>query len=94
MGTNWTPERALVAARNSDLTSWDWRASVDDPAIAPQFPAEVAGRRSRCGAVVRTPRWVGARATRHCHECWAASRAAIATEVEAILAVAARTAVA
>jgi hypothetical protein len=92
--SDWTPERALVAARNSDFTSWDWRASVDDPIYAHQFPAEVAWRRSRCGAVVRTPRWISTLATRRCPDCRAASEAAIAAEVEAILAVAARTAVA
>lgn len=92
--TEWTEERALVAARNSDRTGWVWRAEIDDLEIAHQFPTEGPWINSRCGEIRWTVRWWTAHEdVPRCPECAEMSEAAVAREARAILAVAARTAV-
>jgi hypothetical protein len=91
----WTEERALLAARNSDATGWAWRADTIEPTVAHQFPTEGPWMRSRCDEVRWTVRWWTARVgIPLCPECVEASEAAIEREARVILAVAARTAVA
>ena len=92
----WTEERALVAARNSDITGFAWRANDADPtAVAHQFPTSGPWMNSRCGEIRWTVRWWTARDdARLCTTCCEMSEGAIAREARAILAVAAREAVA
>ena len=93
--TQWTPERALVAARNSDITGYAWRAEsgATEP-LAHQFPTSGPWMRSRCGEVRWTVRWWTAPDDcRLCTTCAEMSEQAIEREAAAILAVAARKAV-
>ena len=93
--TQWTAERALVAARDSDLAGYAWQteSGASDP-IAHQFPRSGPWLNSRCG-VRWTLRWWPTREWEpRCPECSDMSEEAIAREQRAILAVAAREAVA
>lgn len=94
--TQWTLERALVAARNSDVTGYAWRAESGATApLAHQFPTEGPWMRSRCGEVRWTVLWwTAADDCRLCPACAEMSEQAIEREARAILAVAARSAVA
>ena len=93
--TQWTAERALLAARNSDLTGFAWRAHDADPAAAAhQFPTSGPWMNSRCGQIRWTVRWWRSQGRPRSRECAWLSEAAIEREAAAILAVAAREAVA
>ena len=88
---DWTEERALVAARNSDITGYAWRAEsgVTEP-LAHQFPTDSGWMRSRCGEVRWTVRWWTSQETdARCPDCAEMSEQAIEREARAILAVAA-----
>lgn len=88
-----TPERALLAARNSDGVAYSWKAP-DPESIAHQFPVEGSWMRSRCLAARWTVDWRGDTTAPRCEACCELSALAVETEARAILAVAASGAVA
>jgi hypothetical protein len=95
-GTEWTDERAFVAARNSEDAGFRWLFDVtaENPE-AHSFPREFGWMTARCGRARWTVNWWPVRDDMaHCPECSEMSEAAVARGTAAILAVAARGAVA